>query len=109
MEIEVNAAEERQVPLGRIIAEGADAVIEFEIEREVQALDHKTVEERAKYFQERLQLNWKQCTDFQSVQRVLEIRNQLLHENPGMTVTDSQLEKQFRLRSHCHFTVVASA
>lgn len=38
---------DRQVPLGKLVSEGTKIVIESEIDREVQSLDRKSVEERS--------------------------------------------------------------
>lgn len=84
---------ERQIPLGKIIAEGVDGILQLEIEREVQSLDRKTVDERATYFQQRLGLDWRSAVELQAVRRMIEARNKLLHEQPNMTVTNDQLQE----------------
>jgi hypothetical protein len=82
---------DRQISLGRMIAEGSEAVIQLEIDREVQLLDRKRPDERARYFHQRLRLNW--LNQMPQVQRVLDTRNRLLHENSGMTVGDDELKE----------------
>jgi hypothetical protein len=84
---------DRQVPLGRIIAEGSEAVIRLEIEREVQSMDRKSLAERATHFQQRLRIDWPDNPDVSAVRRVVEARNRVLHEDPGMTVSDDQLQE----------------
>lgn len=83
---------DRTVPLGKLIAEGRDVIVEDEIEREVQALDRKSVADRAKYFRERLKIDWFGDTAVPLVERVLTLRNDLLHENPDMLVSTNDVE-----------------
>lgn len=82
---------ERQVPLGRLISEGFDAILELEIEREVQSLDRKNFEERAAYLQSRLRLAWPDRPCPKAAREVLEIRNRLLHEDADLNITEQQL------------------
>jgi len=82
---------DRQVPLGRLISGGFDAVLELEIEREVQSLDRKNFEERASYFQSRLGLVWPKEPTPTAAREILDIRNRLLHEDADLSIADDKL------------------
>lgn len=84
---------ERTVPLGKLFSDGIDAVLADEIEREVQSLDRKSVSERAKYFRERLQIDWVGGTAVPFVERVISLRNDILHSSIDRVVSNSQVEE----------------
>jgi len=88
---------DRQVPLGKIVAEGTEAVVQLEIEREVQSHDRKNCSERAAYFRQRLDLEWPDEVGPAVVGEVLELRNRLLHEDPDMSISADQLEEVKRV------------
>lgn len=77
---------DRQIPLGRVIAIEKEKLIEEEIEREVQILDRKNVEEKVKYFRERLRIDWFDGTIVPLLARVLELRNVILHVDPNKKI-----------------------
>lgn len=79
---------DRQIPLGRLIAVGKDQLIEEEIEREIQSLDRKNVEDRARHFREQLGIDWFDGTIVPMLKHVLDLRNTILHDNP-----DEKVEK----------------
>jgi hypothetical protein len=68
-------------------------MIEEEIEREVQALDRKTVSDRAKYFEERLGIDWCGGHFLSFVSDAIELRNRLLHLEPDLQVSDAEVGK----------------
>lgn len=72
----------RQVPLGKVINSDKEDIVNEEIEIEIQSLDRKSVEERAKYFRKRLGIDWLDGTIVPLLRRVLELRNHILHVNP---------------------------
>jgi hypothetical protein len=73
-----------KVELGRLVALGETAIIEEEIERTVRALDYKSVEVRAKAF-EKLGLPWNVKSE--EIERMLRLRNEILHEDTDKEVT----------------------
>lgn len=83
--------EERQIPLQRLLAQGADAVIAEEIEREITTLDRKRVRERAQYFSERLGVPWGPPELVEYAERAVTIRNRILHEEPDDPVPSDVL------------------
>ena len=75
---------DREVKLGKLIALKEDRVIEDEIESVVQALDRKTVKDRAKAF-EKFGLAW--GTRAETVEKATLLRNRILHEDTDIEVT----------------------
>ena len=74
--------EDRTVPLGKLVSQGADSIVAEEIEREVQALDRQSVEKKADYFRDRLGINWFDHTIVPIMEAVVNARNEILHQNP---------------------------
>jgi len=74
-----------------LVAKGAEEVIETEIEREVQSLDRKSVEQRSKYFQEKLNLDWFNGTIVPILDQAIRYRNRILHEDVTAKVSDGDL------------------
>jgi len=83
--------EDRQVPLGKLLAKGQDEVLREEIEREVQMLDRKSVEDKADYFFKRLGINWLGGTIVPFLDHAVRVRNEMLHENPDRMVNEEDL------------------
>lgn len=83
--------EDRQVPLGKLVAKGQQEVLREEIEREVQTLDRKSVAEKADYFSQRLGINWFGGTIVPILDQVIRARNEMLHENPDRMVNEKDL------------------
>jgi hypothetical protein len=83
---------DRQIPLGKVVSVPRDEIVAEEIEREVQSLDRKSVEERYLYFDKRLNIDWFGGTIVPLLKPVLELRNKILHENPDIDVTDKNLQ-----------------
>lgn len=82
----------RKVPIGRVLSEGLNSVVEEEIAREVHGLDRKTVEDRCEYFKSRLSIDWSfDNTMPPLLKEVLESRNAILHENPDLEVSEFDL------------------
>ena len=79
--------EERTIPLGKLVSQGADSVIAEEIEREVQTLDRQSVEKKADYFRDRLGISWFGHTIVPIMEAVIEARNEILHENADREIT----------------------
>jgi len=83
--------EDRQIPLGKLVAKGGEEVLREEIEREVQMLDRKSVAEKAEYFSKRLGINWFGGTIVPIFEHVIRARNEMLHENPDRVVSEKDL------------------
>ncbi len=62
-----------------------------EIEREVQSLDRETVQKKADYFRKRLRINWFDGTIVPLLEDVIDVRNEILHENPERPITSSEI------------------
>jgi hypothetical protein len=77
---------DRSVPLGKLVTQGANAVIAEEIEREVQALDRLNVEKKADYFRDRLGIDWFDHGIVPIMDDVINARNEIMHENPDRTI-----------------------
>ena len=73
---------DRKIDLGRLVSQGHEALIRAEIEREVQSLDRETPEKKSNYFRDRLKINWFDGEIVGSLDRVIRLRNTILHENP---------------------------
>ena len=82
---------DRQVSLGKLVSQGTKNVIESEIDRDVQSLDRKSVEERAHYFQNHLNLDWFNGKVTPLVRVAVDCRNRILHETPNTEVPDFEL------------------
>src|SRR5262249_48935876 len=79
---------DREIKLGKLVALKEQKVIEDEIEYAVQVLDRKSVKERAKAF-EKLGLPW--VDDLDTIERVIILRNRILHEDTNIEVSDLDL------------------
>ncbi len=77
---------DRKIDLGRLVSQGHEALIRAEIEREVQSLDRETPEKKSNYFRDRLKINWFDGKIVGSLDRVIRLRNTILHENPDQIV-----------------------
>ena len=82
---------DRQVPLGKILSAGLDVVLADEIEREVQILDRKSVSEKARYFLERLGIDWFDGKIVPFLERVIKVRNRIMHEDPDYKIKDEDI------------------
>lgn len=83
---------DRQIPLGKLVSQPTNEIIEEEIEREVQGLDRKSVEQRSEYFDKHLNIDWFGGTIIPFLKPVLELRNRVLHENPDTVVSEEDLD-----------------
>ncbi|MCI0331086.1 MAG: hypothetical protein L0196_09125 [candidate division Zixibacteria bacterium] len=83
--------EDRQIPLGKLVALGPDRIIEDEIEREVQSLDRKTVKEKYIYFDEKLNLDWFEGSIVSLFETIVDTRNKILHEDPDLKVDNTHI------------------
>jgi hypothetical protein len=77
--------------LGRLLAQGQDAILAAEIDREVQGLDRKNADEKCKYFGDKLGINWFDGKANPLLERAPELRNRILHENPEQDVSETDL------------------
>jgi hypothetical protein len=99
--------EDRQIPLGRLVAKGGADVIREEIEREVQALDRESTKKKAEYFFERLGINWLPGVDVLHI--AIRLRNEMLHENPDRTVNELEYAIMQAASMFVPFLVIAQA
>jgi hypothetical protein len=77
---------DRLIDLGRLVAQGRDAIIDVEIEREIQIFDRKDTKEKDIYFRNRLGINWFDGTAEPLLADAIELRNIMLHEDPDRIV-----------------------
>jgi len=110
---------EKEIALGRLVSKGEDAVLEEEIEAEVERLDRQSVKERAKYFKDKLGLKWGDPKLFQQFYRLKssqdhadivagvdtfsELRNKIVHKDTGYIVKRDELDD-----ARSYFTFVPS-
>ena len=83
--------EDREIPLGKLVAKGQEEVVREEIEREVQQLDRKSTKEKADYFLKRLGITWFDGHMAVILDDVIRLRNEMLHENPELIVREHDL------------------
>ena len=83
---------DRTVPIGKLVSLGAQAIVAEEIEREVQSQDRRSTETKAEYFVKTLRLDWFDGTMVPLVDRVVKRRNELLHQDPDVVVSDVDVE-----------------
>jgi len=84
---------DRKIPLGRAVNDGLNKIIEEEISREVHSVDRKAIEDRCKYFKERLSIDWSfDNTAIPLIKSTLEVRNTILHDDPNFKVDRLQLQ-----------------
>jgi len=79
---------DRQVPLGKLVAGSAEEIINDEIEREVQSLDRKSLQEREAYFDKRLNISWFDGKIIPLADPVFTLRNEILHADPDTPVSE---------------------
>jgi len=82
---------DRQIPLGKIVTTPLEELLEEEIEREVQSLDRKTIEQKCEYFDKRLNIDWFGGTIIPLMKPVLELRNKIIHEDPDIVISSNDL------------------
>jgi hypothetical protein len=82
---------QRQIPLGALITEGQNEIMQIEIERAVQTLDRKSIEQRAKHFQDHLGIDWFGGTIVPIWKAAAERRNAVLHEDVNAIVTEGNI------------------
>jgi len=73
------------------LAEGQEAILAAEIEREVQSLDRKNADEKCKYFRDKLGINWFDGKATPLLEIALRLRNRILHEDPDQSVSTTDL------------------
>lgn len=83
---------QRQIPLGQLISQGFEEILQNEIEREVYSLDRKSLSEKAEYFKKRLDIPWSKGGFMGSLQKYFDLRNILLHEDPELLFSNKQVE-----------------
>jgi hypothetical protein len=83
---------DRQIPLGKLLSQSTQEIIDEEIEREVHSFDRKSVKQRAEYFDKRLNISWFDGTIIPLVEPVINLRNKILHENPDEVVSEGNLK-----------------
>lgn len=82
----------KQVPLGQVYLKGFDAVLEKEIEEEVDTLDRKSLQERAQYFKDRLRIDYfppSSPVTMEALKKVLDSRDRILHKEPAVSISES--------------------
>jgi hypothetical protein len=82
---------DRAVPLGKLVAQGRDALIAEEIDREVQTLDRQSVKKKADYFTKRLGIDWFGLKIVPIMDAVINARNEILHENADREISQFEL------------------
>ncbi len=83
-------------------------MVEWQIEREVDQLDRKSVKERSEYFKERLKIPWNPVL-IESMEKALALRNKILHEDPELHVPAEQLQKALAVAFWLPMSVTARA
>ena len=78
---------QRHIPLGKLISMGKDEVILQEVERCVQSLDRKSVEERVDFFNKNFGIDFFGEPGKTLLKSLTDKRNKLLHEEPGKGVS----------------------
>ncbi len=87
--------EDRQIPLGKIINRGHQEILEEEVSREVDILDRKSLENKIKYFINRLGVS-KEHLDgpfTRHLDEAISLRNRILHESCEMEITEKQVNE----------------
>ena len=83
---------DRKIELGRLVDSGYEKIIEEEIERRVQSLDRKSIQDRAKYFAENLKISWSDNPEpIKQVSDLNDLRNRILHENSDEEVSSETI------------------
>jgi len=110
---------DKEIALGRLVADGEDKVLEEEIEAEVERIDRQSAKEKAKYFKDKLGLKWGDPKLFQQfyhlkssevhndlvlrIERYSTLRNEIVHEHTDHVVQPDELKG-----AHTYFTFVPS-
>jgi hypothetical protein len=110
---------EKEIALGRLIADGEDAVLKKEIEAEVERIDRQSTKERAKYFINNLRLKWGDPKLFQQfyrlkssedhedvvlqIEKYSDLRNKIVHKDTDYVVKQDELSE-----ARNYFTFVPS-
>jgi hypothetical protein len=82
----------KTIPLGKLIAQGYQKVIEEEIDRAIDSLDRKNIRERAEYFKNNLSVDWTfEGHILPIVEHVFDLRNKILHEEPDRKVGEEDV------------------
>jgi len=85
---------DRKIEIGRLVSLGTDALIKEEVERQVYALDRKSIKDRSIYFQDHLKLPWGRdlsCTE--TIIKINDIRNDIIHKNTDLNVSEADLSE----------------
>jgi hypothetical protein len=99
----------RAVELGRLISEGQEAVINREIEREIQSLDRESTERKAVYFRKRLGIDWAfGGAIIPLLDKVITLRNIILHQNPDQVVGDADFKLAVMVCAAVPYAMTAS-
>jgi hypothetical protein len=88
---------QRQIPLGKLISMGKDEVILQEVERCVQSLDRKSIEERVDFFKKNFGLDFFEEPGKNLLKSLSDKRNRLLHEDPGTGASKIDVDLSFFL------------
>jgi len=110
---------EKQIALGRLIANGEDIVLEEEIEVEVERIDRESTRKRVKYFSEKLGLKWGDPKLFQQfyhlkssedhkdvvlkIEKYSNLRHKIVHQDTDYIVKQDELGE-----ARSYFTFVPS-
>ncbi len=70
---------DRNIDLGRLVSQGQETLVREEIEREVQSLDRQSVEKKAEYFRDRLNIDWFGGKIVPLLDLAINVRNEILH------------------------------
>jgi len=76
----------KQIPLGHILSLGYKKTIEEQIDKAVDTLDRMSVGAKAKYFKERMGIDWFEGKAVPLLEHVINVRNSILHENPDRII-----------------------
>ena len=89
---------DRKIEIGRLITLGTDTVIMEEVEKQVYALDRKSVFDRANYFQSHLKLSWgKDSSCINIINRINDIRNDIVHKDTDLVVSEADLKEALKI------------
>lgn len=88
----------RKIEIGRLINVGADKVISEEVERQVYAIDRKSIFDRADYFKTHLKLCWgKDSNHIKTINRINDLRNNIVHKDTELQVSEEDLKEALRV------------
>jgi hypothetical protein len=88
----------RKIEIGRLVSLGSDKVIMQEVERQVYALDRKSIFDRADYFQSHLKLSWGKDSDcINIISRINEIRNDIVHKDTDLKVNEADFKEAVKI------------